>query len=138
MRTVLTSRRCPDAGQRWTRAGIRGLPSVAQGDLQTLLGDQCGQGREVLDDQIGVEFVGLVGCGQRHGGHAGGAAGREARGGVLEDHAAGGVDAEGAGGEQVGLGVGLAAGDVVGGDERLGQDADGVEAGLGEPPGARR
>ncbi len=76
-----------------------------------------------------------MGCGQRHGGHPGGATGRETGGGVLEDDAVGRVDAEFAGGEEIGLGVGLAAGDVVGGDHRLGEDPDGVEPGLGQTPG---
>ncbi|TQJ86826.1 hypothetical protein FBY22_5657 [Streptomyces sp. SLBN-31] len=112
-----------------------GQVSGADGDLHSPAGDQCGQGRQVLDHEVGVELVGPVGCGQRHGGHSGGAAGREPRRGVLEDDAAGRVDAQLPGGEEVGLGVGLAAGDVVGGDQRLGQDADGVEAGLGQAPG---
>lgn len=136
MRSVKqTYRSDQEPAVRMTDSGGRG--SAADGDLHSPVGDQHGQGREVRDHEVGVELVGLVRCGQGHGGHARGAAGLESGRGVLEDDAVGRVDAESAGGEEVGLGVGLAAGDVVGGDEGLGQDADGVEAGLGEAPRGR-
>jgi hypothetical protein len=116
----------------WTAVDSTARASAADGDRHCRVGDQCGQGRRVRDDQVGVPFLRSVGCGQRHGRHAGLAARPRSGGGVLDDHAAGRVDARPAGGEQTGLGVGCAAadaaGDVVRADQDPGRDAHRVAA----------
>ena len=72
--------------------------------------------------------------GDEDGVEAGGVGGLDAGDGVFEGEAELGRDAEALGGEQVGLGVGLAAGDLVAGDEDVEQLEQAVvgELGLGE------
>jgi len=81
-----------------------------------------------------MEFSGasyaLPGLGDADGGHAGGGGGLDAYVGVLEDEAAGWVDAQTAGGEEEGFGAGLAVGVVASADEGVKEveDVEGFEA----------
>src|SRR5690606_39728887 len=77
----------PPLSSMWTHVDTHPRTSVACRDLHAHAGDLYGHGRQVGDHQVGGEFAGLVGCGQGHGPHAGGAAGAQPGGGVLEDDA---------------------------------------------------
>src|SRR6266849_3227377 len=98
------------------------------------------EGGEVVDDPVGAGLPQLgIGSGGAQGEDAGacGLAGANAGGGVFDDDAVGGSEAENLGGFEVGLGIGLAALDVVGGDEISGErEAGGADADFGQPAGA--
>lgn len=108
-------------GRKAAEQGAAGIRGRREGDGQVVEGG---------DDVICLLELG----GRMRGGNgedlaAGGFGGADAGGGVFEDEALGGRDAELLGAEAVGFGIGLAAGDVVCGDEVMGQgDAEETEA----------
>jgi len=105
---------------------------------------------EIVDDPVGAGGGELgVDVGGAQGEHrcAGGAAGANACGSVLYHHTLGGRKTQGCGAFEVRFGIGLAVGNVVGGDQMLrereisGADADfgeGARAGGDDGPALRR
>ena len=92
---------CPYSGQPWT---VVPNGSVRGGDFHSRGCDLHRYGGEISNDRVGDQLGTIVRCGQGHGRHPGRPSGPQPGGGVLEDHAAGRVDAEATGREEVRLG----------------------------------